>query len=1503
MNQRLTVSRSAPPKWQAYMAARQRPRRRAVRSFQEGGPVDDTTGAPMKFSDLVQQTQPADVEAPETAPAQDVGAPVKFNDLVQEVQKPRLAKGIPGAVEAAGISAGRRLAPALAGFGGAVIGSEYGAGLGALAAPFTGGLSIPAGGLIGGLAGALGLGWVADKAQDEALEHAHLKELVDQYGAAAQKQFPTTSFVAGMAPNLIGMGYGGVNALGRGVGAVLGGGLEGLSEYRDTGTLSPGRIAAAAGVGALFARPRAGVEEAVANVPGVAAARARVQGYNRLQDVIRGKPTTTGEPTDPTIQEALAPAPQPSAEPEPLRGSPAAGVPEGEVVGQEPGPRNIGGVPADVDLSTPMRTDAEQAHAQAQTPKSPDNTQGTAPVAVKPANAPSTEFAPVRSPDRYPKFGKRTALPTPPPEPVARPALWEQAQLTPSVETPSVTTGDIKPDEMAAISAKVDPAGYAQGRGAQVWQQAQPEFQPPAPPRPPTAPPEIWDQRYPGSITPSVPTPPRAELPAGPATPMQVPPEAQRPGWRGPSAATEAPRPGPPGAPPEPTPPPMPQPMPAPAPAPAPAPVPPPAPTPPPTQRASAKMKHDDLAQLAERVGLPRDQIYQPSGAKFNKATLIGRINKAIDTQPAGTVPTPSPTPVEAPAPRAAPQQASTPAEPPASATAPAPAPPEAPVFGKRQPSPAQPSVIKKFIDDESGAVGAGGRDMSFKDVLKMLTGQGGAYEKPPPTSGKPAPAAGREVAPRELKPRAGESWSQYWQRQREAFAPPKEDFRTKKAGSGQEALGQDIQDNLFKLGQQGEEHKIVARQHVEGLTGTDRTLAANDAVEQQLYRARESGTVGRLSDRVQQFYDKHLKPYFDENARMYARIKVLTKDWKPEDQAKLFSQLDPAHLHRVAKGYNPAWDAAVGGASADPVQGIARGMKTNPSSLQARKFFAVEDVNGKRTVVSPNDDGTLTLWNKGNDTTVPHEGEFAVGDKIGIDGKQYTITQARTPEITQNARFSDGRMAEYHENAMLSALQENLALGQALRHLEYLDQLKNDPKFKAYSVNLNEKGGPERARALGYEESKMPQMRGYAVDPHLKYALDDFSMPGIQSPLTDWLRPASQAVTKTLFFTPIPHAMNAFWHWYVGRGWDWLKPTEWGRLMPELMQAYRSVVTQDAYQRRLLRSGTALVEPGVSNTGFERTIGPGIGLAIQRDPSRWVQVAETMGLGKGAQAVDNLVRGLYDWSKNTMWSANDILLTHQIMVNERKGMPLEQAISHAEQHIPNYRLPTTVLGSRGIAQVIQDPSLVAFGRYHYGVYNSLARITKGLAFGDAQQKREAAGNLFALGTLALVLKPLVLDPMVRQITGDKEAEIAPRGPLSPLETAWKIANNKTGYEALAGEMATIAPLFHGLLTAYSNRDAFGNRIITPASPPEVKAGQAADFATRTLFTPAGTVMNAWNRYPGQSGAMTAAQALAGQFFDIKQRKPGAEARAETALQREEKMRRPAGPFESLARQ
>ena len=625
--------------------------------------------------------------------------------------------------------------------------------------------------------------------------------------------------------------------------------------------------------------------------------------------------------------------------------------------------------------------------------------------------------------------------------------------------------------------------------------------------------------------------------------------------------------------------------------------------------------------------------------------------------------------------------------------------------------------------------------------------------------------------------------------------------------------------------------------------------------VQEDLYLARESNNIDSLPENVKGWYESYLRPIFDENNTLYQWAKALNP--------KLLEDINLNHVHRLMQGRSMIdWVN-------DPVSGAKRSLFTMVGPLMDRQFKAIQEKGTERRgVISPEKDQSgFTLWDRGKALHVPvADFDFKNGHEFKIGNRDYVVTEALTPEIEAHARDSNGEMVKYYKNAALSAVVANIKLKEAVRHMLYIQSLENSAEWKQFATRV--KPDPHDPVKGNWDQTILTQFKDWYMDPKLKAVFDDYAQPGFGGNRgLDWARDLSRAVTKLMFWLPSPHILNVGAHWYVARDWRWLQPYAYKDLAVTGLDAIKSVVLQDDFQKQMRQLGAGTLSGGIMTTDFARNVGREFGMQIKREPTKWDPVVKALGLDGVRELTDAIYRG----SSRVMWAANDMFLTQMVKENMRHGMDMKEAIVAAERHIPNYRVPTEIMGSRFLSQFMQDPLFSAFGRYRYGVFNSYAHIVKGLVNGTGEQRKEAIGNLMAMGMLAFLVYP-VANKWAQYITGNKEAEQRPRGPLAIPTHLFRATVSKDkpeGWATLNKATLTMPPLPSAILEAYNNRDWADRPIrqegrIRGFKDAARRIEQTGEHMARSLISPLGSAENAIGRKEPIGDAMR------DMLFDIK---------------------------------
>jgi hypothetical protein len=608
---------------------------------------------------------------------------------------------------------------------------------------------------------------------------------------------------------------------------------------------------------------------------------------------------------------------------------------------------------------------------------------------------------------------------------------------------------------------------------------------------------------------------------------------------------------------------------------------------------------------------------------------------------------------------------------------------------------------------------------------------------------------------------------------------------------------------------------------------------AKTPAMGEKLYHAAEDpAEYAKLTPEEKALSDQHLDPLRQEQFD----LALEAKDLGGEDLVD-----DPNFMHRIAKGHAPQYDNLAGGSSYDPVTGT-KGLPRTTSALQSRTFYTIESPKGVRKVISPNDNG-ITVWNNRTGTNVPTSAEIKPGEVVDINGTDWKVVPARTREIETHGLFKGDKgpvPAEYHKNAFVNTADAVVRLREVVRNLKFLKEVKASPWWLQHA----QKVGGNRKIPEGWVRPKMPQLNDWYVDPKIAHVLDDFYKPGILD-ADNALRKINQFATSSMFWNPIPHMQNVGVHWAVARGWDWIKPGPLRHFATDMTRAVKATVTQDKDYQRFLRAGGGLVSGGVRNADFYGNIGRQMGMDIDKHWGAWKPLFNKLGLKTPYEAI----AWWYGKMRDVLWQSSDMFMMHRYLELERKGYSTARAIKDAEKHIPNYRIPTTIMGSRTASQIAQEPALVNFARYHYGMWKSFMHMATDLAKGAKAEKVEALGNVAALAFMGYVVYPVV-DAIYQKATGDPNAKLLRRGAMSVPHALAEVSRDRKSFSDFLQGNITLAPAFKEIMEQLFGHDAFTGQDFGGGAP-------RVEHAAQGLVAP---YSDAARSYRGGEGARGAAR-------------------------------------------
>ena len=529
-----------------------------------------------------------------------------------------------------------------------------------------------------------------------------------------------------------------------------------------------------------------------------------------------------------------------------------------------------------------------------------------------------------------------------------------------------------------------------------------------------------------------------------------------------------------------------------------------------------------------------------------------------------------------------------------------------------------------------------------------------------------------------------------------------------------------------------------------------------------------------------------------------------------------------------------------------------------------------------------------IVEWKNGNKRIIGHSDNVQLkrGDKFtGKDGKEATIVDGKVSNIESNSPY------RYLHDAEASARIANMGLRKMARELEYVQNLKKSELFKrvGHSPDQPLKDLP-RNWIVPSNIDRIPELRGWHFDPKTAAIISDFAKVWDD---TMYMK-LSNALVKNMMLNPIPHMFNEVMHLWNARGFSgWVDPRRLGMFADTARVAWRDVGNQTQFYRDIMREGGSILGASPRNKGYFDNIQKEASKQMFGTPEMKKNMA---GLAKKlGTSVGDLYNGISESSQKAMWFTRDVMyvqLIREIMARQEKSgnkMTLKEAIDQAERHMPNYRLPSEVLGSRAVSQVLRDPRISMFSRYHYGMVKSLVNTIKDVNPNNLKTPegrahfREGVDSMLAIGVAMGVMYPL-MDAMAEAVFGEG-AEQRRAGPYHLLQAGLDFTTGKKDASALIWPVFTFNPVALTLGQLGLNKKIFtGKEIYHPDDDFMDKASDVTGYAVGQV-PQAPPLMSATTEEGG-------ATKLLARQLDIKAKTPEQLAREERAKARQERVKK-----------
>lgn len=595
-----------------------------------------------------------------------------------------------------------------------------------------------------------------------------------------------------------------------------------------------------------------------------------------------------------------------------------------------------------------------------------------------------------------------------------------------------------------------------------------------------------------------------------------------------------------------------------------------------------------------------------------------------------------------------------------------------------------------------------------------------------------------------------------------------------------------------------------------------------NDAGERKVV-AIKKGQVTEFDNKVAKDLGKlKIKKYQDlldnEITPLQNKLEALQKEASTLSSVKTRSPISQARLESL---HNKIVELHVESAVKSLLEGEKNAFNTREKASLMRTITEIKALEK----VKPSDSVVLTKQriNGLNKKVVELVNQIAdvegkypenLNAKVFIDnsGRKWKIVDATTREIEKNTNIT------YHKNILLNELISYTRLKQVARANEFLTSIKESPQFSEFSMKVGEGNTPK-----GWKPTTLPQFIGYNFDPKIADALDNFAKNVNKGNVLLPLNAINSFLRTSIFFNPFIHMPNIMVHGLVARGTArFFIPKSYLNVYKSSTRAFMDILTMNKDYQEMLRSGVNLLYSDTTSQLTDMMLKK-MGEEIVKDPQLEL-------VSKALQIPKKTIQTI--WGRNGVsskmtWFTNDFFTLQAIYEREAEGMSREQAIRDVAKHIPNYQVPSRILNSRMISQVMQNSNLTMFGAYHYGALKSYGEMIKTLIGGDAGElgvtrfsgkaNKARAGALDQMVMMAiagLFLYPQ-MDKILQSLTGNKKARFRRAGALTFPENLYDVIKGKEDFSTFLQSIMTPAVGTKAIIQLAFNRDLFtGQRLI-----------------------------------------------------------------------------------------
>jgi hypothetical protein len=594
------------------------------------------------------------------------------------------------------------------------------------------------------------------------------------------------------------------------------------------------------------------------------------------------------------------------------------------------------------------------------------------------------------------------------------------------------------------------------------------------------------------------------------------------------------------------------------------------------------------------------------------------------------------------------------------------------------------------------------------------------------------------------------------------------------------------------------------------------------------------------------------------------------------------------------------------------------------PATMDRGWFALQQDKTKAREIYHYNEAGDLVTYKDGIAGKIYRKADLPDGfdpRQVGSRMDDKLVDNAKIDEIMAHGNTDEGKKPVYERNPLYAMSNAVNDLIYSKARLEFFDKLINDKDYQK-NVTTDRDTAEKRWGANNIMQvTGIQQLERNWYPKQVGRALEDLVRMGVNysnNQAMEAISRFSQSALKPFYFIgPEVHVMNVLDKLVIGRGFDNLNVPKTIRNFTKGLEAIRRQGEDvDDFARAggnpmFLHALTSRLMPNIAKE---------LGVKIQEQHWKLDPLFKKAGINTKADYWEPT----YQASNKMMWWQNDVLAMmlhydnldrhgggHENWtkkfadlkkLNETKNPTAEQvkqrdelgkwkedllrtSVREVDKIVDSYIVPTTFGRSfgvgatsdwgRGVQKVLTEPAFANFGRFSWGLMNTLVNIGKNMA---GRNENLSAGHSAALGFsqaammmgMLSVVYPLLSKAYQQMPWAKPDSKFEERGISNVVNIIPETIHKgvKDTWPKVARRALSPAIGVNLALTSYENRDNIGRPIMDSSGPGGWGAVpfQALGHIFDQIVSPAGQVSRAY----AQEGAQFAAQRFIESNFGVK---------------------------------